>query len=375
MRQKIWSAVLVLIFLTLVPSIQAQEDKEVFNKKNFPPVKVAEKAMECLVTVQSVGLPFAGFSVLNPYQRTISEMGGTGFIVRSDGYIITSPSVVKDAKMLTVKHKGQKYDAEVKLIDGYYDIALLKINAKGLPAVKWGDSDKVKQGMPVVVTGAPAGVERSLTYGFVTNIRDFRVTGPRGYDGMLILNGFVIDAALHAGMESAPVFGPDAEMIGMVSRKGTGGVENIGYAIPSNLVKNIVDQMINEGRVCHPWLGIFPHYQYDRPLALYMGIPIDEIDPETGRKFDVVGVLVFAVAETSPAAEVGIQRGDLILRADGKLLRTIKDLETIILNKQCGSKVDFVIVRNFELRYVTITIGNKQEEYGNIYMLSWRVSI
>jgi S1-C subfamily serine protease len=133
--------------------------------------------------------------------------------------------------------------------------------------------------------------------------------------------------------------------------------------------------MINEGQVCHPWLGIFPHYDYNRALALYMGIPINEVDPETGEQYDVVGILVSAVAETSPAAEAGIVRGDLILRADEILLRTVKDLEEIILNKGCGDEVDLTIIRNYELRYVTIEIGDKQEDYGNIYMVGRNVSI
>jgi serine protease Do len=327
------------------------------------------------VTVESVGLPFAGFSVLNPFQRTISQMGGTGFIVRSDGYILTSPNVVKDAEMLTVTYQGEDYDATVEVIDEYYDLALIKINKTGLPTAAWGDSDVVSQGEPVVVMGAPAGLEQTLTYGFVTNIRDFRVVGPRGYDGMLILNGFVIDAALHEGVETGPVFNSEGEVISVVSRKSGGGEENIGYTIPSNLIRRIVDQMISIGKVCHPWLGVFAYGGYDRTLAIYMGIPVNEVDPETGELYDVVGVLVSAVAETSPAAEAGIVRGDLILRADGKLLQTIKDLEEAVLTKDCGDKIELIIVRNFELRYLTLQIGDKQEDYGNIYTLGRRVSI
>jgi len=374
--RKYISFLLVAMLILLAGSVLlAQDSATTIERENFPPVRVAERSEGCLVTVESVGLPFAGFSIFNPFQRTISEMGGTGLIVRSDGYILTSPEVVKDAKILKVKYEGEDYEATVEVIDEYYDLALLRIDKTGLPAVEWGDSDTVLRGQPVVVMGAPAGLEKTLTYGFVTNIRDFRVVGPRGYDGMLVLNGFVIDAALHAGVQTGPVFNSDAKMIGVVSRKSRGGEENIGYILPSNLIRNIVDQMINEGRVCHPWLGIFPHYQYDRALALYMGIPINEVDPETGQEYDVVGVLVSTVAEGSPAAEAGIVRGDLILRADEKLLHTIKDLETIILNKGCGDEVQLVIIRNFQLRNIDIEIGDKQEDYGNMYMMGRNVSI
>jgi len=252
----------------------------------------------------------------------------------------------------------------------------LKVDAT-LPAVKWGDSDTVERGIPVVVMGAPSGLDRTMTYGFVTNVRDFRISGPRGFDGMLILNGFVVDAALHSGMFPGPVYNSDGLVIGVAARKAERDYrppEDIGYVIPSNIAKSIGNQMIEHGKVCHPWLGVFLYYEYDRALALYMGVPVNEVDPETGQEYDVVGVLVDAVAVNSPAALAGITRGDLILRADGKLLRTIKDLETIILNKGCGDQLELTIMRGSELNYVTVEIGDKQkeneEEYGNIYYMS-----
>jgi serine protease Do len=264
------------------------------------------------------------------------------------------------------------------LIDEYYDLALLRIDATGLPAPKLGNSDLVLRGDPIVVMGAPAGLERTMTYGFITNIRDFRISGPRGYDGMLVLDGFVVDAATHTGMETGPIFNSYGELVAVVSRKGVGrggAIENISYCIPVNLLTHVANQMIDVGKVCHPWLGIFPYIYYTRSLALYMGIPINEIDPETAEAYDVVGILVEMVADTSPAAEAGIVRGDLILRADEILLRTVKDLEEIILNKQCDETITLTIIRNFDIKLIDITIGNKQEDYGNIYFAYGRVSI
>jgi len=368
---------LISLFILLSGNFLFAEEEDSFTlvREDFPPVQVAAAAGDSLVTVEGVGLPFASYSILNPYIRTISEVGGTGLIVHPDGYIITSPNTVRDTDILTVVYNGEEYDATVEMIDEYYDLALLRIDATGLPAVVWGDSDLMQRGAPVVVMGAPAGLEKTLTYGFITNIRDFRITGPSGYDGMLVLNGFVIDAALHGGVQTGPVFNGDGECIAIVSRKSGGGEENIGYTVPSNVIRDVVDQMINNGEVCHPWLGIFPHYGYNRSLALYMGIPIHEVDPETGEEYDVVGILISDIAAQSPASQVGITNGDLILRADGQLMRTVKDLEEIILNKGCGDEVDLVIIRNFELRYITVEIGDKQEDYGNIYMMGRNVSI
>ncbi len=372
--------IISIILFTFIAGHQtlAQDTSSTLDREDFPPVRVAEIASGCLVTVESVGLPYAGFSTLNPFQRTISEIGGTGFIIRSDGYIIASPRVVRDSEILTVIHDGIEYDATVELIDEYYDLALLRIDATGLPAPKLGNSDLVLRGDPIVVMGAPAGLERTMTYGFITNIRDFRISGPRGYDGMLVLDGFVVDAATHTGMETGPIFNSNGELVAVLSRKGVGrggAIENISYCIPVNLLAHLSDQMIDAGKVCHPWLGIFPYIYYTRSLALYMGIPINEIDPETAEAYDVVGILVEMVADTSPAAEAGIVRGDLILRADDVLLRTIKDLEEIILNKQCDETLTLTIIRNFDIKYIDINIGNKQEDYGNIYFAYGRVSI
>ncbi len=367
----------MILMLTLLPGriLLAQDDGFTFDRENFPPVIVAESCSDTLVTIESLRLPFAGYSMLDPYQRVISEATGTGFIVHPDGYILTSPSVVSDTKDLVVKYNDIEYEATVEVIDEYYDMALIKIDATGLPSVSWGDSNFVERGMPIVVMGAPAGLERTLTYGFVTNIRNFRVPGPRGADGMYVQDGFVIDAAIHSGVSSGPVFDRNGEMIGVVAMKAGGGVQNIGYVMPSNLVKHIVDQMITVGRVCHPWLGIFPYQYYTKDLALYMGIPVNEIDPESGEIYDVVGVLVNMVAEMSPAIGAGIVRGDLILRADNILMRTIGDLEETVQNKGCGEELELVIVRNYELRYIRLEIGDKQEDYGNIYVVGREVSI
>ncbi|HDS30763.1 MAG TPA: PDZ domain-containing protein, partial [Firmicutes bacterium] len=371
MHRFIQTLLLAALVFTPVNSLVAQESGDqafTFNREEFPPVIVGQLASDCLVTIQSVRLAFAGFSMLDPYNRTISEVGGSGFIVHPDGYILTTPDMAGTAKSLTIEYKGVEYEASVEVVDGYYNLALLKIDKTGLPAIKWGDSNTAERGMPVVVLGAPAGLERTLTYGFLTNIRDFRVTGPRGFDGMLIKDGFVIDAALHGDALTNPVFNSKAELVGIVGHRDP-GAQNIGYVMPSNLVKSIVDQMIKDGKVCHPWLGIFAYPYYTRTLALYMGIPIDEIDPETGQKYDVVGVLVDFIAQGSPAAAAGIVRGDLILRADGELIRTIGDLETKILNKGCGEEMSLVIIRNYQLRYINIQIGDKQEDYGNIYAI------
>ena len=216
-----------LMTIGLGNTIQAQQQ---FNRENFPPAIVAQMDSKVLVTVQSTGTPFAGFSVFNPYQRTITQMGGTGFIARSDGYIICSPSVVRDSKMIKVTWNHKDYDATLQMIDDYYDLALIKIDATGLPYVKFGDSSLMHQGSPVVVMGSPAGLDQTLTYGFVTNIRDYRIVGPNGYDGMLILDGLVIDAALHSGVECGPVFNSKGECISIVTRKAS-GPENIGYTM------------------------------------------------------------------------------------------------------------------------------------------------
>ena len=357
-----------------------------FVREEFPPIQVYQEVKDTLVSIESISLPYAGISVLSPFQRTISRVGGTGFIISSDGYILTYPQTVEDAETVTVTIEGEEYRAAVECEDEYYQITLLRVlwpapgdalyedypERRKFTPVKWCDSSAVERGDPIIVMGDPVGLEDTMTYGFCSNIRDMRMAGPNGWDGILIIDSIVIDASINPGNFGGPVFNTEGEVIGIVNRKSTGGVQNINYALPSNKILDVANQLIENCKVFHPWFGVFAYWRYDKALAVYIGIPIDEINPDTGEPYEVVGVMIQGVAALSPAAKIGLRKGDLILRLDGELLEDIKDLEEAIMEMKPDQIFKITIIRNNELYYKQVRIADKEPFYANI---SGQVSI
>jgi serine protease Do len=389
MRNTIGAILLILMALLAVgiaAPVSAKEVSADFVREEFPPVMVYQNIKDSLVSIESVSLPYAGVSVLNTFQRTITRTGGTGFLVTSDGYILSYPQTVEDSEIVTVTIEGEEYRATVETEDEYYQITLLKVwwpepgdplfedypAKREFKPITWGDSTTVKRGDPVMVLGDPVGLDDTMTYGYCSNIRDMRMIGPNGWDGILVLNAIVIDASINPGNYGGPVLNNNGEVIGVVNRKSTGGVQNINYCLPSNKIMDVVNQLIENGKVFHPWFGVFPYASYDKKLAVYIGIPIDEINPDTGEPYELVGVLIEDIAQTSPAAKIGMQMGDLILRLDGDLIEDIKDLEEKILSMQPDSIFKLTIIRNNEIFYKQVRIMDKEPFYANI---SGRVSI
>lgn len=379
---------ILLLGFALSSPAPAQEGKYTaeFARDMFPPVQVYQEVRNSLVSIESVSLPYAGVSMFSPFQREISRVGGTGFVITADGYILTYPQTVEDAEIVNVTIDGKVYKAAVEAKDDFYQIALLKVwwpvpNEPGFKdyppkrdfvPVKWGDSNSVNRGDPVIVMGDPVDLEDTMTYGFCSNIRDMRMVGPNGWDGILVIDAIVIDASINPGNFGGPVFNHSGEVIGIVNRKTYGGVQNINYALPSNKILDVANQLIEDGKVFHPWFGVFPYLLYDKTLAVYLGIPIDEINPDTGEPYEVVGVMVDDVAALSPAARIGLTRGDLILRIDGKLLETVKDLEEKIMQMVPEQRFSVTVIRNNEVYNRKAVIADKETFYANI---SRRVSI
>lgn len=368
---------MALLLLTLTAPSFAQVDPKKI-REDFPSLKVYEKVKDSLVSITSVELPYSGYGLYNAYLKIITSQGGTGFIVTEDGYVLTYLGTVQESEIVKVTAEGKEYEADVVAKDEFYDLALLKIDdpdaeGKKFKPVVWGDSDKVLRGDPVIVIGDPAGgVDKTLTYGFVTNFRDYRLQGPRSFDGILVPNAIEIDASITRGNYGGPVFNANGEVIAVVNRLAAGGQEDMNYTIPSNVIKKAFDQLYERGEVFHPWFGIFPYNDYNKRLAVYMGVPIREIDPTTNEPYGIVGVLVDDVAATSPASRAGIRKGDLILKINGQILRSQSQLEKMILAMEEDQTFDVVIVRNGEVFYKRIRIAEKAKDYAN---LGWRASI
>lgn len=377
---RIYRSILLALISTAIITISLPAFSQVDPaqiRSDFPSISVFEKVKDSMVSITSVELPYSGYGRYSAYTKTILTSGGTGFIVTEDGYVLTYLGTVEESEIVKVTIGEDEYEADVVATDDFFDIALLKIDdpdAEGIEftPIQWGDSDNILRGDPVVVVGDPAGgIDKTLTYGFVTNFRDLRLAGPHNFDGVLIADAIEIDASITRGNYGGPVFNREGEVIAVVNRL-SAGKEDMNYTVPSNLMKNLFDQLYERGEIFHPWFGVFPYNGLDKRLSVYLGIPLREINPDTDEPFGIVGVLIDDVAATSPASRAGIRKGDLILEINGILLKTQKQLEKIILAMEEDETFAITIVRNGEVFYKRLRVSERAMDYAN---LGWVASI
>ncbi|WP_428239810.1 DegQ family serine endoprotease [Gynuella sp.] len=274
-----------------------------------------------------------------PQQQQPMESTGSGFIVSSDGYILTNNHVINGADEVTVWMTDRsQYHAEVIGTDERTDLALLKIDAKGLPTVAFADSDKLKVGEWVLAIGSPFNLDYSVTAGIVSAI------------GRNIGENYVpfiqTDVAINPGNSGGPLFNLDGQVVGINSQIYTrsGGYMGVSFSIPSNLAKNVYEQLKANGKVSRGWLGVLIQGM-NQDLAESYGLKKPE------------GALVTQVMEDSPAAAGGIRNGDIILEFDGKHIDTSAALPPIVGRVQPGEKVKVKVLREGREKTLTLTIA------------------
>jgi serine protease Do len=275
---------------------------------------------------------------------------GSGVIVSSDGYIITNYHVVKDADEIKVLMSNKKeYTGKVIGSDAKTEISVVKIEAKGLPTVPWGNSDKLEVGDLVLAVGNPYGLNQTVTMGIVSALGRANV-GIADYEDFI-----QTDAAINPGNSGGALVNARGELVGINTAiySTTGGYQGIGFAIPSNMVKSVMNSLIKTGKVVRGWLGV----------------SIQEITPELAKQFqlkDEGGALVGDVVENSPAEKAGLKRGDVIVEYDGKKIEEPYILRNMIANTSPGEKHQMKVVRDNRTLTIQITIGelpdNTQDE-------------
>lgn len=282
-----------------------------------------------------------------PQQRQPRQSQGSGFIISSDGYIVTNHHVIADATEIRVRTiENQIYPADVVGTDEQSDIALLKVDASGLPAAEFGDSDALNVGEWVLAIGAPFGMDYSVTAGIVS--AKGRSLGER------YVPFIQSDVAINPGNSGGPLFNSDGEVVGVNSQIYTrsGGFMGLSFSVPSNLVTDIVAQLRENGTVSRGWLGIAMDDSYNE-------------DPELAQSFGLdrpIGALVVQVYEGTPAAEAGLRPGDLILEFDGQEITRFSDLAPLVGATPPGSEVDLTVVRNGDEITVPLTVGELPEQ-------------
>ena len=291
------------------------------------------------------GQPFEGMP-FGPRGEMPMAGAGTGFIFHDNGHIATNYHVVEGADEITVTlHDGREFKAEVVGTDPDTDLAVLKIDAKGpLPHVDFGDSDKVRVGDPVLAIGNPFGLGDTVTAGIVS--AEHRAIGAGRYDDFL-----QIDAPINRGNSGGPTFNLAGEVIGINTaiHSPTGGSVGIGFAIPSDQAKLIIDQLNEGGKVERGWLGV--HIQsLDEDLANSLGL------------VEAKGALVAQVTPDSPAASAGFKQGDVVLSYGGHQIDQLRDLTSAVADTKAGANTDVVVWRDGGKKTLEVEIGQMPSE-------------
>jgi serine protease Do len=271
---------------------------------------------------------------------------GSGFLIDPEGLIVTNNHVVADATELNVRlDDGRSYIAEVVGTDPQTDLALIRIDANGtLPYVQFGDSDTVRPGDNVIAVGNPFGLGGSVTAGIVSAVdRDIQA-GP--YDAFI-----QIDAPINQGNSGGPLFNEAGDVIGVNTAifSPTGVNVGIGFAVPANVARDVIAQLSEAGSVERGLLGV-----QLQPMT-------DEIAEALGLD-ETRGALVAAVTPDSPAAEAGVEAGDVILRYRDRDITTLRDLPRLVAATRPGQEVEIEILRDGETETVSVEIGQLRAE-------------
>lgn len=271
---------------------------------------------------------------------------GSGFIVRSDGYIVTNNHVVENARQLQVilRDGAKKYDARVVGSSPDDDIAVLKVDAQNLPALSWGDSSALKVGQLAIAIGSPLGQQNSVTKGVISALhRSISVPDPSTGQTENILNAIQTDAQINPGNSGGPLLNSAGQVIGVnfaieQAQAGPG----LGFALDGNAARDIADQLIQTGHVNRPFLGV-TYQQLDETAASANGL--------------VVGALVTAVTAGSPADHAGVMVHDVITKVNDQAIDDQHPLKDVLRQYAPGTKVTVTVYRGGKTPTLPVTLG------------------
>lgn len=286
------------------------------------------------------------FGDIPELEQQVPQRGiGTGFVFRPDGYILTNEHVIHGANEIKVTFiDGKEYQGKVVGADPLTDIAVVKIDADNLPTIPLGDSDKARVGEFVIAIGNPYGLSHTVTVG-VLSAKGRPISA--GDSGREYENFLQTDAAINPGNSGGPLLNLKGEVIG-INTAILPYAQGIGFAIPINMAKSILDQLITKGKVVRAWLGVY----------------IQDLTPEMAEKFglpEAKGALVADISKGSPAEKAGIKRGDVILKVDGKETPTVSSLQQEIRSRRPGDRVRLEIWRDRQSIVLEATLGELKE--------------
>lgn len=271
---------------------------------------------------------------------------GSGVIVDPAGYIVTNNHVVEKADEIKVS-LGDKREFIGKVVgtDPKTDLAVIKINAKDLPVIPWGDSDRLEVGEYVLAMGNPFGLNQTVTLGIVSAVGRANV-GIADYEDFI-----QTDAAINPGNSGGALVNARGELVGINTAifSRSGGYMGVGFAVPSNMTRKVMQSLIDKGKVVRGWLGV----------------SIQEVTPELKKSFDLKdsrGALVGDVVKDSPAEKAGFKPGDVIVGIDGKPVDSPTSLRNRVADMPVGREVKVQVVRNQKTIELAVKIGEQPKE-------------
>ena len=347
-RWRVLTAVAVFVLLASVSVAPAQSPERLWQEKAdaAPPADIqrlndflhnlAERLKPFLVQVRvnrAVESPAEGEGG-TPEGRRAS---GSGFLIRQDGYLVTNAHVVSDAERIQVKlSDGRRFEGRLVGLDDRVDLALVKIEATGLPVADLGDSNRLRVGELVLALGHPFGLEQTVSFGIVSRKGAPLDVAAAGFEFIQT------DAAINPGNSGGPLVSMAGEVIGVNSMAARNG--SIGFAIPINLVKGLLPQLAEKGKVEWGWLGVSIAEVADEDVARY-------------RLKEPGGVLVRQVVAGQPADKGGVKANDVILGVDGARVNEPRDLQRIISSTPVGKSVKLSMMREGQATEVSVIVG------------------
>jgi serine protease Do len=280
-----------------------------------------------------------------PERQAPEEGIGSGVIVSADGYILTNNHVVKSAKTIKVTlQDGRELVAKVIGTDPQSDLAVIKVEATGLPAITFADSDKIEVGDRVLAFGNPFGLSETVTSGMVSGLG--RATLGLDYEDFI-----QTDAAINPGNSGGALVDVEGRLVGVNTAiySRSGGFQGIGFAIPSNLAHNVMEQLADHGKVRRG----------------YLGVKVQDLTADLAGEFNSEshgGALVAEVEPDGPAARAGFKSGDVIVKFDGKDVADARHLKLVVANVAPGEKVPAEVLRDGHSRTVTVAVADQPRD-------------
>ncbi len=350
MVRRFWMTTVVLVSVIATPIVNALPDFADLAQEQSPAVVKVN-----VVTKASRGQGPNGQQVPEMFRRFFEQPQpregqsmGSGFIIESDGYIVTNHHVIDNAKEIEVVLNDRRhFDAELIGTDASSDIALLKIEAKNLPTTEWAKPKQLRVGEWVLAIGSPFGLDYSVSSGIVS-AKGRSLTSP-GNDNYVPF--IQTDVAINPGNSGGPLFNLEGEVVGINSQIFTrsGGFMGLSFAIPTEVALNVIDQLKDKGYVARGWLGVAIQ-DVDKGLAESFGLKSAQ------------GALVAEVMPGSPAEKAGLKNGDVVLEFDGEPIYESGDLPHVVGLRVPGETYKAVIQRDKKRKTLKIEVGELDRE-------------